>query len=143
MVAILLIIASQEEDHIFTNNLKRVVWSCTRYHGEIIISIFHYNGILKAQAVSHRHLHHGHNPLTTDKVRNEVHQPVAGKELAAAHVLHHPADQVGEGCDQLEDHVLKDFAWDVSDVHVLGSVICANQFTWDENMHQEKKNYLW
>merc|ERR1719266_1671573 len=64
LVHLLLIIASQEENHIFTNNLKRVVWS-------------------------------------TDKVRNEVHQPVAGKELAAAHVLHNPADQVGEGSDQL------------------------------------------
>merc|ERR1712107_274841 len=65
LVNLLLIIASQKEDHIFTNNLKWVVWS-------------------------------------TDKVRNEVHQPVAGEELAAAHVLHHPADQVGEGSDQLD-----------------------------------------
>ena len=111
MVAILLIIASQKEDHIFTNNLKWVIGSWARYHCDTIIIIklmgkphqfnnFHLN--LFQRNLHHLH-HRGHNALTTDKFRDEVHQPVAGEELAAAHVLHHPADQVGEGSDQLED----------------------------------------
>merc|ERR1712107_851349 len=35
LVHLLLIIASQEEDHIFTNNLKRVVWSTDKVRNEV------------------------------------------------------------------------------------------------------------
>ena len=49
----------------------------------------------------HPHFHHNHHDLTTGKVSNEVHEPVAWKELSDPHVVGDPLDKVGEGGNQL------------------------------------------
>merc|ERR1711936_1475260 len=81
------IVASQEENHILTNNLQWVVWS-------------------------------------TGKVCNEVHEPVAWKELSDPHVVGDPLDEVGEGGDQLDwtVHVIDKCNWCKKDcqLHFVG-----------------------
>ena len=67
------------------------------------LSIFHHH------SHQHDHLNHQTHPLTTSKVSNEVHQPVAGEELPDAHVVGHPLDQVRERGDQLKSDSLSNY----------------------------------